>query len=145
MYFCTRFCLFNRRKQQQWAHCIRNCRPASRCRTNCWRFCCCKRWYLSDSVFRFSKCYGCSDFSATFQIIINDEIIVASSITETTTSKQLVSMQLFSFLESDIVKLVADIPEGMSYSMATMQVVHVGYISADWHEFYSVLDSCILI
>lgn len=63
---------------------------------------------------------------ATFQIMINDEIIVASSNMEAETSKQLMSTQLFSLLEGDIIKLVADLPQGMSYSMASMQVIQVG-------------------
>lgn len=63
---------------------------------------------------------------ARFQLFINDVIRVGSSAMETNVSKQLMSTQLFSLLEGDVVKLVAEIPEGMSYSMATLQLVQVG-------------------
>ena len=52
---------------------------------------------------------------ARFQIIINDLIRVDSSVTETFTSQQLTSVQLFSLLEGDIVKLAAELPQGMNY------------------------------
>ncbi|WP_221874800.1 collagen-like protein [Mesobacillus maritimus] len=63
---------------------------------------------------------------ARFHLIINDRINVISSTTETSTSAQLSSSQLFSLLEGDVVKLVAEIPEGASYSLPTLQVMRIG-------------------
>lgn len=63
---------------------------------------------------------------AAFQILINDQILVASSIKETTTSANLFSTQLFSLLEGDIVKLHGELPEGYSYRLPTLQVVQIG-------------------
>ena len=60
---------------------------------------------------------------ATFQLQINDEIMVASSMTETTTSTILSSTQLVSILEGDLVKLHAVMPEGYSYKLPTLQLV----------------------
>jgi len=63
---------------------------------------------------------------ARFQIMINDLINVDSSVTETISSQQLMSSQLFSLLNSDSVKLVAEIPQGMNYSLVSLQVVQIG-------------------
>ena len=63
---------------------------------------------------------------AKFQIVINDTIIVASSMTKSTTTANLNSTQLFSLLEGDIVKLVAEIPQGSSYTLPTLQLIQFG-------------------
>jgi hypothetical protein len=69
---------------------------------------------------------GATSTPARFQIVINESIEVVSSITETSTSAQLSSSQLFSLLEGDLVKLVAEVPEGTSYTLPTLQVMRVG-------------------
>jgi len=61
-----------------------------------------------------------------FQIIINDAIKVASSMTESATSTTLTSTELFSLLEGDVVKLVAELQEHFSYKLATLQIIKVG-------------------
>lgn len=63
---------------------------------------------------------------ARFQLVINNTVNIASSVTESVTSQQLSSNQLFSLLEGDVVKLVAEVPEGISYSMIKLQVLQVG-------------------
>ncbi|SOC11255.1 hypothetical protein SAMN05880501_106112 [Ureibacillus xyleni] len=62
---------------------------------------------------------------ARFYIRINDAIQLPSSITETSTNQNLVSSQLVSLLEGDIVKLIAEMPEGFSYTMASLQLMLV--------------------
>ncbi|SEM51936.1 Collagen triple helix repeat-containing protein [Mesobacillus persicus] len=62
---------------------------------------------------------------ATFILQINDEIIVASSMTETTTSNTLSSTQLVSLLEGDLVKLHAELPEGYFLKLPTLQIVQI--------------------
>jgi Collagen triple helix repeat (20 copies) len=69
---------------------------------------------------------GAISTPARFQIVINESIDVVSSTTETRTSTQLSSSQLFSLLEGDLVKLVAEVPEGTSYTLPTLQVVRIG-------------------
>jgi hypothetical protein len=49
-----------------------------------------------------------------------------SSTTESSATAQLSSSQLFSLLEGDVVKLVAEIPKGTSYSLPTLQVMRIG-------------------
>lgn len=61
-----------------------------------------------------------------FQININNAIKVASSLTESSTSTTLSSTQLFSLLEGDVVKLVADLQENSSYRLATLELIQVG-------------------
>jgi hypothetical protein len=63
---------------------------------------------------------------AKFHLVVNDNINIASSTTETSTTAQLSSSQLFSLLEGDVVKLVAELPEGTSYTLPTMQIVRIG-------------------
>lgn len=62
---------------------------------------------------------------ATFQIHINDEIRIASSIKETTNKANLSSTQLVSLQEGDIVKLHAELPEGYSYRLPTLQIIQI--------------------
>lgn len=62
---------------------------------------------------------------ATFQIHINDEIRIASSIKETTSKANLSSTQLVSLQEGDIVKLHAELPEGYSYRLPTLQIIQI--------------------
>ena len=63
---------------------------------------------------------------ARFHIEVNDDIKVASSLTESLSSSHLYSQQLFSLLEGDIVKLVADLPDGVSYTLPSLQVIQIG-------------------
>ncbi|WP_078550096.1 hypothetical protein [Litchfieldia alkalitelluris] len=63
---------------------------------------------------------------ATFQIVVNDTIYIASSTTETFTSNNLFSTQLFSLIEGDTVKLHAELPEGCSYKLPSMQIIQIG-------------------
>ncbi|WP_053075098.1 collagen-like protein [Ornithinibacillus californiensis] len=63
---------------------------------------------------------------ASFQIVVNNRVNISSSITKSNRSANLYSTQLFSLQTNDIVKLVAEIPEGQGYSMATIQVIQVG-------------------
>ncbi|MET1013899.1 MAG: collagen-like protein, partial [Paenisporosarcina sp.] len=61
-----------------------------------------------------------------FQIAINDAIKIESSLSESTTSATLTSTELFSLLEGDVVKLVAELHERFSYKLATLQIIQVG-------------------
>jgi len=60
-----------------------------------------------------------------FQIQINDAS-KASSLTESMLSSTLTSTNLFSLLEGDVVKLVADLQECFSYKLVTLQIIQVG-------------------
>jgi hypothetical protein len=62
---------------------------------------------------------------ATFQIIVNDLITTPSSLMKSNTSQSLYSTQLFSLQADDVVKLVAEMPEGFEYSHVTLQVVQI--------------------
>lgn len=79
---------------------------------------------ISYKVILESKYITC--IPSNFQIIINDAIKVASSMVESTTSTTLTSTNLFSLLEGDVVKLVADLQEHFSYKLATLQLIQVG-------------------
>lgn len=79
---------------------------------------------ISYKVILESKYITC--IPSNFQIIINDAIKVASSMTESTTSTTLTSTNLLSLLEGDVVKLVADLQEHFSYKLATLQLIQVG-------------------
>ncbi|MGE7665297.1 hypothetical protein ACQKMN_06220 [Ureibacillus composti] len=68
---------------------------------------------------------GSATSTASFRIDVNDEIQVQPSIIETTASQHLASTLLFSLLEGDVVKLVADLPEGYRYTNATLQLLQV--------------------
>lgn len=61
---------------------------------------------------------------AKFLMVINDNIQVVTSLTESS-SQHVTSTQLVSLLEGDVVKLVAELPEGISYTMASMQLLQV--------------------
>lgn len=61
-----------------------------------------------------------------FQIQVNDTIIIDSSMTESTTSSTLISSDLFSLQEGDVVQLVAELHEQFSYKLATLQIIQVG-------------------
>jgi hypothetical protein len=63
---------------------------------------------------------------AKFQLVVNDTINIESSITESKTSANLYTTQLFSLLEDDVVKLTAVIPQGLTYSLPTLQIIQVG-------------------
>lgn len=67
-----------------------------------------------------------TSFAAKFQLAVNDSINIGSSLTESRTSANLQSTQLFSLLEADVVKLVAVIPQGLSYSLPALQIIRVG-------------------
>ncbi|MDF2067000.1 collagen-like protein [Bacillus sp. Cr_A10] len=67
-----------------------------------------------------------TNIPSKFQIKINDAVKVASSTTQSTTSTTLTSTELFSLLEGDIVKLVAELQEGFSYRLATLLIIQVG-------------------
>ncbi|RUL52021.1 hypothetical protein [Lysinibacillus antri] len=62
---------------------------------------------------------------AKFYIVINNDIQVVTSLTEPSSSQHVTSTQLVSLLEGDVVKLVAELPEGISYTMASMQLLQV--------------------
>ncbi|QOR68018.1 collagen-like protein [Cytobacillus suaedae] len=66
-----------------------------------------------------------SDTQAEFQLVINDVIRVVSSQTESTSSTNLFSTQLFSLLAGDVISLVAEVPEGLSYKLPSIQVVQL--------------------
>jgi hypothetical protein len=59
------------------------------------------------------------------KVVINDSIIIASSLTETTVSTTLNSSILFSLLEGDIVKLTIEVSTGASCELTTLQVFQV--------------------
>jgi hypothetical protein len=64
-----------------------------------------------------------------FYLLVNDSVDIRSSLTSaSSTSEQqtLSASVLFSLLEGDIVKLVADIPENVTYSMPSLQVLQIG-------------------
>ena len=61
-----------------------------------------------------------------FHIKVNEAIKISSSLTESSTSTTLTSTNLFSLLEGDVVKLVADLQEHFSYKLATLQIIQVG-------------------
>jgi hypothetical protein len=63
--------------------------------------------------------------TARFQLVVNDSINIGSSLTETRREANLQSTQLFSLLEEDVVKLVAVIPQGLSYSLPVLQIIRV--------------------
>jgi hypothetical protein len=67
-----------------------------------------------------------SSIPAKFQLVVNDSINIASSITESRTSAHLYTTQLFSLLEGDVVRLVANVPQGLSYTLPTIQIIQVG-------------------
>jgi Collagen triple helix repeat (20 copies) len=67
-----------------------------------------------------------SSTPAKFQLVVNDSINITSSITESRASANLYTTQLFSLLEGDVVKLVANVPQGLSYSLPTIQIIQVG-------------------
>lgn len=67
-----------------------------------------------------------TNIPSKFQIKINDAVKVASSTTESATSTTLTSTELFSLLEGDIVKLVAELQKGFSYRLATLLIIQVG-------------------
>ncbi|RFU61432.1 collagen-like triple helix repeat-containing protein [Peribacillus glennii] len=69
---------------------------------------------------------GATSNSAKFQLVVNDSINIGSSMTETRTSANLYTTQLFSLLENDVVKLVAAMPQGLSYSLPALQIIQVG-------------------
>lgn len=64
--------------------------------------------------------------TARFQLVVNDSINIASSMTETGREANLQSTQLFSLQEEDIVKLMAVIPQGLSYSLPVLQIIKLG-------------------
>ncbi|WP_421385123.1 hypothetical protein ACOJQI_10265 [Bacillus salacetis] len=64
-----------------------------------------------------------------FYLLINNTIDIRSSLTTASAGVQKQTMSatvLFSLLEDDVVKLMADIPENVSYSMPTLQVMKIG-------------------
>jgi len=67
-----------------------------------------------------------TSFAAKFQLVVNNSINIGSSMTESRTSANLQSTQLFSLLEEDVIKLVAVIPQGLSYSLPALQIIRVG-------------------
>ena len=67
-----------------------------------------------------------TNIPSRFQIVINNAIKLASSMTESATSTTLTSTELFSLLEGDVVKLVAQLQESFSYKLATLQIIQVG-------------------
>lgn len=68
---------------------------------------------------------NCHSTKASFQTRINEQIVVASSATETKYSNTLTSTDLFSLLEGDIVKVDAKLPEKFSYKLAILSVIQV--------------------
>lgn len=69
---------------------------------------------------------GESTKAAKFQLLVNDSILIESSNTEASSPANLQSTQLFSLRENDVVKLVADVPSGLSYSFPALQIIKVG-------------------
>lgn len=64
--------------------------------------------------------------AAKFQLMVNDSITIGSSMTEASSPANLQSTQLFSLRENDVVKLIADIPRGLSYSFPALQIIKIG-------------------
>ncbi|WP_199677410.1 collagen-like protein [Lysinibacillus yapensis] len=64
--------------------------------------------------------------AARIHVGVNDLIHIPTSYTESAVSQQLTSSQLYSLREKDVVKLIAELPEGMSYTAASLQIVKVG-------------------
>lgn len=62
---------------------------------------------------------------ARFQIVINDTVKATSSMTDSSASAILNSSLLLSLLEGDLVKLVADIPDGCSFTHPSLQVIQI--------------------
>ncbi|WP_226679212.1 collagen-like protein [Mesobacillus jeotgali] len=69
---------------------------------------------------------GESTKAAKFQLLVNDSILIGSSNTEASSPANLQSTQLFSLRENDVVKLIADVPSGLSYSFPALQIIKVG-------------------
>ncbi|MBO1911446.1 hypothetical protein J4G37_42495, partial [Microvirga sp. 3-52] len=63
---------------------------------------------------------------SSFKLVINDEITISSSVTESTTSNTLTSTQLFSLQKGDVIKLIAELQEHFHCKLATLQVLQVG-------------------
>ena len=81
-------------------------------------------YQIDYKVLLESKAITCTPSS--FQLVINDLIPIASSVTESTTSNTLTSTQLFSLEEGDVIKLVAELEEHFRYKLATLQVIQIG-------------------
>ncbi|WP_214904145.1 collagen-like protein [Bacillus sp. ISL-55] len=63
---------------------------------------------------------------AKFHLVVNDSITIGSSVTEANMTTNLQSTQLFSLLENDVIKLIATIPQGVSFSLPALQIIKVG-------------------
>lgn len=86
---------------------------------------------LTSGVFQISYKVDVKEESETsstarFQLVVNDSINIVSSMTESSREANLQSTQLFSLQEEDVVKLMAVIPQGLSYSLPVMQIIKIG-------------------
>lgn len=86
---------------------------------------------LTSGVFQISYKVDVKEESETsgtarFQLVVNDAINIVSSMTESSREANLQSTQLFSLQEEDVVKLMAVIPQGLSYSLPVLQIIKLG-------------------
>lgn len=86
---------------------------------------------LTSGVFQISYKVDVKEESETsgtarFHLVVNDSINIVSSMTESSGEANLQSTQLFSLQEEDVVKLMAAIPQGLSYSLPVLQIIKLG-------------------
>jgi hypothetical protein len=66
--------------------------------------------------------------AASFYLLVNDSVDIRSSLTTASVSTKQQSLSasvIFSLFEGDLVKLMADIPGDVSYSMPTLQILKI--------------------
>lgn len=63
---------------------------------------------------------------ASFELKVNDSITIAASLTQSSISGPLSISVLFSLLKGDVVQLAAQLPAGIVYTSANLQILQVG-------------------
>ncbi|MBM7610407.1 hypothetical protein JOD29_003689 [Lysinibacillus composti] len=67
-----------------------------------------------------------TNIPASFELQVNDSISIAASLTQSSISGPLSISVLFSLLRGDVVELVAQLPAGVVYTSANLQILQVG-------------------
>ncbi|MFJ8236470.1 hypothetical protein ACIQ34_12060 [Ureibacillus sp. NPDC094379] len=67
-----------------------------------------------------------TDIPASFELKVNDSITIAASLTQSSISGPLSISVLFSLLKGDVVQLAAQLPAGIVYTSANLQILQVG-------------------
>ena len=67
-----------------------------------------------------------TNIPASFELMVNDSITIAASLTQSSISGPLSISVLFSLLKGDVVELVAQLPAGVVYTSANLQILQVG-------------------